>query len=178
MRHIIRQPAWSLLLRGLIAIFVGLFALFYPTMTLSIFVILLGIYIFANGILAMIFSFYDRQYQDKHWWIYGIEGLLGLLVGIIVFTWPIMTTIALIYLVATWAIITGIIQIIAYMKLHKIFEHEMLILLAGILSIVFGIFFFKFPTAGLITATWIVGFYALIYGFLALASAFRTKRRL
>ena len=176
MRNIIKHPTWSVLLRGAIAIVLGIFALTYPRMTLSILVGLVGIYIFINGLLAIIFSLYGRQYQDKNWWFYLAEGLFGLAIGIIVFTLPVITSMVLIYLIATWAIITGLIQIFAYIKLQKIFQHEVLILISGLLSLIIGIVLFRFPLGGIMTVTWIIGLYVLIYGILCIVSALGTRK--
>ncbi len=176
MRHIIKQSTWSVLLRGAIAIIIGIFALTYPKMTLSILVGLFGIYVFINGLLAIIFSLYGRQYQDKNWWFYLAEGLFGLAIGIIVFTLPVITSMVLIYLIATWAIITGLIQIFAYIKLQKIFQHEVLILISGLLSLIIGIILFRFPLGGIMTVTWIIGLYVLIYGILCIVSALGTRK--
>ncbi len=176
MRHIIKQSTWSVFLRGILAVLIGLFALTYPKMTLSILVGLVGLYVFVNGLLAVIFSLYGRQYQDRNWWFYLAEGVFGLAVGIIIFTLPIITSIVLIYIIATWAIITGLIQIFAYFKLQKIFQHEILILISGLLSLIIGVIFFRFPLGGIMTVTWIIGLYALIYGILCIASAFGAQK--
>ena len=176
MRNIMKQSTWSVLLRGIIAIIIGIFALTYPKMTLSILVGLFGIYVFINGLLAIIFSLYGRQYQDKNWWFYLAEGLFGLAIGIIVFTLPVITSMVLIYLIATWAIITGLIQIFAYIKLQKIFQHEVLILISGLLSLIIGIILFRFPLGGIMTVTWIIGLYVLIYGILCIVSALGTRK--
>ena len=82
----------------------------------------------------------------------------------------------LIYLIATWAIITGLIQIFAYIKLQKIFQHEVLILISGLLSLIIGIILFRFPLGGIMTVTWIIGLYVLIYGILCIVSALGTRK--
>lgn len=178
MRHIMRQSTWSVLLRGVIAITLGIFALTYPRMTLSILVGVFGIYVFINGLLAIIFSLYGRQYQDRNWWFYLAEGVFGLVIGIIVFSLPIITSLVLIYIIAFWAIVTGLIQIFAYIKLQKIFHHETLILISGLLSLIIGIILFRFPLGGIMTVTWILGLYVLIYGILCVVSAFGARYKI
>jgi uncharacterized membrane protein HdeD (DUF308 family) len=171
-----KKPTWSLLLRGAIAIVVGLFALFSPNMTLSILVVLIGAYIFANGLLAIVFSLYGRQYEDPSWWFYLTEGIIGMLIGFVIFIWPAITSLILLYAIATWAILSGIIQIITYIRLQRIFEREILLLAGGLLSIIIGLIFFRFPLGGIVTITWIIGLYAVIFGILTMISAFQSQK--
>ncbi len=176
MKKIMERPRWSIILRGIIAIFLGIFALFYPGMTLAILIALFGIYVFANGLLAVIFAAYDRKYSDEHWWLYGLEGIIGLIVGILVFSWPALTSIILVYIISAWAIVTGVIQIFAYIRLQQVFESEVLLLLSGLFSIVIGIILLRFPIGGLMTVTWVVGLYVFLYGSLLITSAFRAEK--
>lgn len=178
MSHAIQKPQWSVLLRGLLALFIGLFALFSPNITLSILVILIGAYIFANGLLAIVFSLYGRQYEDPSWWFYLSEGIVGILIGFTIFIWPAITSLILLYAIATWAIFSGVIQIITYIKLQRIFEQEILLLVGGLLSIVIGLIFFRFPIGGIVTITWIIGLYAVIFGILSIISAFKARNTL
>lgn len=170
------SSTWAMWLRGIIAIIIGLFTLFFPNITLSILVILVGLYILMNGVLAIVFSFYGRQYEDKSWLLYLLEGIVGSIVGLAVLLLPKMTSILLLYFIAAWAIVTGIVQIAAYIKLQRIFERELLLLIGGILSIVIGIVFFRFPLQGIVAITWIVGLYALIFGILTITSVCRTNK--
>jgi len=169
------KSVWTGTLRGLIAIIFGLFALFYPHDTLSFIIIIFGLYVLINGILAIIFSLYGWQYHEPDWWFYLIEGIASTIFGLIIFFLPLITGMFLIYIIAIWAIITGIIQIIAYIKLQKVFEKQTLLLISGLLSIILGVVFFKFPLSGIVTITWIIGLYALIFCIISIISVFQTK---
>ena len=165
----------SLYFRGIIALLFGLFALTYPHVTLSILVTIFGIYVFASGLMTMLLALFSRDY-DIGWWIYFLEGLVSMIVGIVVFCLPDMTAIVLVYLMALWAMITGIMQIIAYIKLHAIFENDLLLCLNGLLSIIISILLFRFPIVSIIMIAWILGFYAFIFGVLSLLSAIKQKQ--
>lgn len=173
--EIIMKKDWvSLLLRGIIAVIFGLIALIYPSITLSLLIVFFGIYVFAYSILAIISSIYSHSF-DPNWWLHFLEGLIGVIAGIMVFSWPTITAIILFYIIAAWAIVTGILQIILYIKLQKVFANEVFIGLSGILALIIGILLFRFPIGGIIMAAWLIGFFALIFGILLIASAFRIR---
>jgi len=173
--EIIMKKNWiSMLLRGIIAVIFGLLALFYPSITLSLLIVLFGIYVFAYSFLAIIFSLYNRS-LDPNWWLHFLEGLIGVIAGIIVFSMPTLTAILLFYIIAAWAIITGIIQIILYIKLQKMYANEMFLGLSGLLAIIIGILLFRFPIGGIVMAAWMIGLFAVIFGILLITSAFSIK---
>ncbi|OGT05746.1 MAG: hypothetical protein A2103_00310 [Gammaproteobacteria bacterium GWF2_41_13] len=165
---------WYTFGRGIIAVLFGLFALFYPHLTFSILVVIFGIYVFASGGLTILLALFSREY-DTGWWTSLIEGFFSMLAGILVFTWPTVTEHFLIYVIAVWAMITGIVQLIAYIQLHRTFDQGFLLGAGGVLSLVAGVFLLGFPASAIIMLAWFIGFYALVFGLLSLFSAFQQK---
>ena len=97
---------WGLLLRGLVAIAFGLLAWLQPEISLAVLVLLFGAYSMADGLLSVAMALAGRR-QDDNWWLLLIEGLLGVLVGILAFAAPTAMGLALLFCIAAWAILTG-----------------------------------------------------------------------
>ena len=129
---------WALVLRGLFAVLFGIIALAWPGITLGVLVLLYGAYALADGVFA-IAAVMAGQTGGRPWWSLLVEGLVGIAVGIMTFAWPGITALVLLYLIAAWAVVTGIFEIIAAIRLREEIRGEWLLALSGILSILFGV---------------------------------------
>jgi uncharacterized membrane protein HdeD (DUF308 family) len=167
---------WVLALRGLCAIIFGILAFVWPGITLGVLVLFYGAYALVDGILTIIAALSKRQGSGLPWWALLLEGLLGIAAGIVTFAWPGITALFLLFLIAAWAIVTGIFEIIAAIRLRKEIEGELWLALSGIVSIIFGVLLFVRPGAGALTVVWLIGAYAIFFGIFLLALAFRLKR--
>jgi uncharacterized membrane protein HdeD (DUF308 family) len=165
---------WALALRGLLGIAIGLVALFMPAVTLAALTLLFGAYALIDGILSLVASFHASRFH-RHWWALALEGLAGLGAAVITVVWPLVTLVALLYLIAAWAVITGILEITAAIRLRRIVEHEWLLGLAGVASVIFGVPLFGAPGPGAIVIAWWIGAYALVFGVIMLALSFRLR---
>ncbi|MGH1397076.1 MAG: HdeD family acid-resistance protein [Trichormus sp.] len=165
---------WTLALRGTLAILFGLVALFWPGITLTALVLLFAAFLVVGGFLLAIAALKDRL-DDTNAWLMLVEGAVGIIVGILAFIWPGITFIVLLYLIAAWAIITGIFEIIAAFQLRRAIENEWLLIIAGIASFFFGVLLAIWPLAGAVAIAWIIGIYALVFGVLLLALSFRVR---
>lgn len=170
------QYWWIFLLRGLFAIILGIIALLMPGITFTTLVIFLGAYMLIDGIFSVITAISGRKTMEYWGWVLAI-GLLSILAGIVTFMNPFVTGAALLYLVAFWAIVVGLLEIVVAIRLRKVITGEGWYIVAGILGIIFGILIILNPIAGAITITLIFGFYALIFGFILIFFAMRLKRR-
>lgn len=176
MNLLFTQYWWIFLLRGLFAVILGFFALLMPGITFTTLVIFLGAYMLADGIFSAIAAISNRK-SIVYWGWMLATGILSILVGLITFMNPFATGAALLYLVACWAIVVGILEIVVAIRLRKVITGEGWYILAGILSIIFGILIFLNPIAGAITITLIFGVYALLFGFMLISLALRLKQR-
>jgi uncharacterized membrane protein HdeD (DUF308 family) len=165
---------WVLALRGALAILFGILAFLLPGITLYVLVLFFGAYALLDGIFALATAFRFGS-RDERWWPLVIEGVCGIVAGVLTFLWPGITAVALIYLIAAWAILTGILEIAAAIRLRKEIEGEWLLGLTGVLSVLLGIFLMLMPGAGLLAWVWMVGAYALLFGILLLILAFRLR---
>ncbi|WP_414576513.1 HdeD family acid-resistance protein [Anabaena sp. CCY 9402-a] len=165
---------WTLALRGTLAILFGLIALFWPGITITALVLLFAAFLVVGGILLAIAAFKDRL-DDTNAWLMLVEGAVGIIVGILAFIWPGITFLLLLYLIAAWAIITGIFEMIAAFQLRRAIENEWLLVIAGVASFFFGVLLAIWPLAGAVAIVWIIGIYALVFGVLLLALSFRLR---
>ncbi|MDB9331196.1 HdeD family acid-resistance protein [Nodularia spumigena CS-591/04] len=165
---------WTVALRGAIAIIFGLAALFWPDITLTALIFIFAAFVLVSGVLLAIAAFRDGL-THTHGWLMLLEGAIGIAVGIMAFIWPGITALVLLYLIAAWAIVTGVLEIIAAIQIRKEIQNEWLLAIAGIASVLFGVLLLVWPLAGALAILWIIGAYAIIFGILLLILAFRLR---
>jgi uncharacterized membrane protein HdeD (DUF308 family) len=165
---------WALLLRGLLAIAFGVLTWTQPGISLAALVLLFGVFALADGVLGIWTAISGRK-DNAHWWVLLLWGLVSAAVGILSFAYPAVTTIALLYFIATWAVIIGVLQIIAAVRLRKEIKGEWLLGLAGLASVVFGVLLLVHPGAGVLTVLWLIGAYAVLTGILLVVLSFKVK---
>lgn len=167
---------WALALRGLLGIVIGLIAFFMPVVTLAAITLLFGAYAFLDGILSLIAAFHASKFH-RHWWALGLEGIAGIAAAAITVLWPAVTLLTLIYVIAAWAVVTGILEVMAAIRLRQAIAHEWLLIVAGVASVVFGVLLFASPGFGGIVIAWWIGAYAMVFGAIMLAISFRVHHR-
>ena len=165
---------WLLALRGLAAIMFGVLAFVWPGITLISLVWLFGAFALVNGILSLALA----AKAPKGYPRFGsliLGGLLGILAGLLTFVMPGITALGLLILIAAWAMVTGILEIVAAIRLRKEITNEWLLGLAGILSLAFGVLLVLQPAAGALVLVWWIGAYALFFGILLCILAFKLR---
>jgi uncharacterized membrane protein HdeD (DUF308 family) len=170
---------WLVVLRGLLAIVFAVLAFFSPVVAGLVLISLFGAYAFVDGIFAFVAGIANRH-QNNRWWLLLIEGVLGVLVGIIVFFRPGLSALFLgaflIYWIAAWAIVTGVLEIIAAFRLRREIKNEVWMGISGLISIVLGAFlFFTNPVLAATLAVYLIIGYALIFGISQLILGFRLR---
>ena len=173
MTTVLTRNWWALALRGIFAILLGLAAFVLPGVTLAVLVALFGAYAVVDGVLAIIAGVRAAERHER-WWSPVLKGLAGIIAGVLAFIWPALTVLALLYLIAGWAIVTGVLEIVAAVHLHRA-HGEWLLILNGVLSILFGLFVIVWPGAGVLTLVWMIGVYAIVFGAVLLVLAFRLR---
>lgn len=166
------QNWWTLALRGLAAVIFGILAYVWPDITFTVLVLFFGAYALWDGVFALVGAF--RTSGDRRWMLI-LEGLVGIAAGIVTFVWPGAATLAILTIIAAWAIVTGIFEIIAAIRLREEIEGEWLMLFSGLLSVLFGIALVIWPVAGLVAVTWMIGGYAILFGILLIVLGFRLR---
>ncbi len=165
---------WAVAIRGLAAIIFGILALVWPGITFAVLVLFWGAYALVDGAFAII-SALTHPMEGNHRWLLLLEGLAGIAAGILTFVWPGLTALVLLYLIAAWGIITGILEIVAAIRLRREIANEWLLAISGVASLVLGVAIAVFPAAGALAVVWLIGAYALVFGFLLLFLAFRLR---
>ncbi len=168
------QNWWAVAIRGAAAIIFGILALIWPSITFTVLVLFWGAYALVDGVFATI-SVLTRHAGGNHRWLLLLEGIAGILAGIVTFLYPGLTGVVLLYLIAAWAIVTGILEILAAIRLRAEITNEWLLAIAGVVSVIFGIVVALFPAAGALAVVWLIGAYAIVFGFLLLFVAFRLR---
>jgi uncharacterized membrane protein HdeD (DUF308 family) len=165
---------WVVALRGVLAILFGVMAFIWPGMTVAVLVLLFGAYALVDGVFAVIASFREHGGNQNRWALL-LEGIAGIIAGVLTFIWPGITAIVLLYLIAAWAIVTGIFEIITAIRLRNEMTGEFWLVLAGILSVLFGVVIAIFPGAGALTVVWLIALYSIIFGVALIGLAFRLR---
>lgn len=160
---------WLLLLRGILAVLFGLLAFVWPGITLMALVLLFGAYAIVDGVTALWAGGSARI------WGLVLLGLLGIGAGIYTFVYPGVTAIALLYLIAAWAIVRGIFEVIAAIQLRQVITDEWALIGSGIISIILGVVLCVKPEAGALAMIWVIGAGALVFGILIIMLAFRVR---
>jgi uncharacterized membrane protein HdeD (DUF308 family) len=167
---------WAFVLRGLFAILFGLLTFFMPHMALITLIYIFGLYALADGIFDLVAAFSSTGgAAGQRWWALLIEGLLSIAAGVLAFVLPGLTAVVLLYLIAAWAILTGVLEISAAIRLRKQITGEWLLALAGVASILFGALLFIHPGVGALAVVLWIGAYALFFGVLMVALGLRLR---
>ena len=171
MFEMLTRKWWVVGLRGLLAVVFGIVCLVYPGITLTALVLLFGAYALVDGVFALGTAIGGPS-GHRVWFL--LEGIAGIAAGILAFVFPQITGAALVYLIAAWAIFTGVFEIAAGFAMP--ISKDWMLALAGLCSIVFGVITLVNPGAGAVAIVWVIGLYALVFGVVLLVLAFRLAR--
>lgn len=166
---------WIVLVRGFAALIFGLLTWFYPFVSILVMVMFFGFYALVDGVMGIVLSINGRKtHQD--WWLMLIWGFISVLAGFLTFFVPGITWLVLITFIAIWALVSGVLQIVAAIRLHKSVGGAGWMITAGVLSMLVGIILLVNPIQGGIALTWVIGIYAALFGVVNIALAFRMRR--
>jgi uncharacterized membrane protein HdeD (DUF308 family) len=165
---------WSLVVRGLLGILIGLITFVWPGITLTALVFLFAGYALVDGAVSLAGAIHAAQAHER-WGALLIGGFLGIVAAVITVFWPAITALSLVLVIAAWAILTGIAEMVAAVKLRKYISGEWLLALAGIASVIFGVLVAAVPLAGALVITIWFGAYALLFGIMLVALGFRLR---
>jgi uncharacterized membrane protein HdeD (DUF308 family) len=165
---------WVVLVRGIVGILFGIVTFFAPGITLAALVLVFGAYAFVDGVLTLASAIRRRSTTDR-WWILVLEGIAGILVGIATLFLPGITALVLLYLIAAWALVTGVLELAAAIRLRKVITNEWLLALGGIVSILLGVLLIAAPGAGALAVVIWIGAYAFVFGALLVGLSLRLR---
>jgi uncharacterized membrane protein HdeD (DUF308 family) len=165
----------SLILRGIAAIAFGVLALVWPGITLAALVLLFGAYLLVDGVSILI-GVLRGEATRRERVILIVDAVASIAIGLITFFWPALTALALVFLIAARALISGVLQVVAAVRLRKVIRDEWFLVGGGVLSVAFGVLVAIFPGAGALAITWLIGWYAIVFGVLFLGAAWRVRQ--
>jgi uncharacterized membrane protein HdeD (DUF308 family) len=163
-----------LLIRGVLGVAAGIIALTWPGITVAVLVVLFGAYATVDGITNLFLGF-SRRGAHGQTWVHVLEGIVGIAVGMLTFVWPGITALVLVACVGAWAIMTGVLEIVAAVRLRQVITGEWMLVTSGALSILFGFLIFAFPAAGAVGIAWVLGAYTAAAGFLLIGLGIRLR---
>jgi uncharacterized membrane protein HdeD (DUF308 family) len=167
---------WAVTLRGALAVVFGVIALIWPDITLHALVLLYGFYALVDGLLALAaLVIGGNMVRDRRGWLI-VEGVAGIGAGVVAFLWPGITALVLLYLIAAWAIATGVLEVVVAIWLRRELRGEWLLALSGIVSVVFGVFLIVRPGEGAIAVVWLIGVFAILFGVALVGLGLRLRR--
>lgn len=166
---------WMLIVRGIAAVLFGIVVFVSPNIALTALVLLWGAYTLVDGIAAFMVGVQGRQ-GNNHWWITVLEGLVGVITGILTFLWPNITALLLLYIIAGWAIITGILKIMSAIQLRREIRGEFWLGLGGAVSLLFGVLLVVSPEAGILSLLWLLAIYSIMFGVALVLLGLRMRR--
>jgi uncharacterized membrane protein HdeD (DUF308 family) len=166
---------WAIALRGVAAIIFGVLTFVLPALSLFALILMFGAYAIVEGIFNIIAAARSRPGEGPRWLLL-LEGLVSIAAGIVTFALPGLTALVLVYVIAAWAMATGVLEIIAAVRVRKQITGEVWWILSGILSVVFGVLLMIAPGAGALALVLWIGAYAVIFGALLVGLAFRLRR--
>jgi uncharacterized membrane protein HdeD (DUF308 family) len=165
-----------LIIRGILGVVVGVLAFVWPGITIAALVILFGAYAVIDGVTNVLLGATKTAHGRS--WAQVVQGIVGIVAGVLTFIWPAITALVLIMFIAAWAIVTGIFEIVAAIRLRKVVTGEWLLVLSGLMSLAFGTLVFAFPLAGAVGIAWVLGCYTAASGIVLIALGVRLRSAL
>jgi uncharacterized membrane protein HdeD (DUF308 family) len=173
MSALLAQNWWAIALRGVFAILFALIALFSPGATLLSLALLFSAYLIVDGICGIIAAIRAAGRQER-WGILLLEAALNIVMGLVAALFPVGAVLAFVWVTAGWSIVTGVLMIVAALKLAPAYGRGWLIF-SGIVSVLFGLALAFSPIVGAVVLTWWLGAYALVFGITLLVLAFKLR---
>lgn len=168
---------WPPVIRGVIAILFGMLAVLWPAITLLALVILFGVYAIVDGLVAIAGAVSGRREDGTSRTMLGVMGAIGLAIGVLALFWPAITAIALAWLIAFWALFTGILEVSASFRLRQATgAFPWLMFGSGLLSVVLGVVIAFMPGRGAVGLVWAIGVLSVVDGIALIALGLDVRR--
>ena len=171
------REGWGwMALRGLAGLAFGVVTLGWPGMTLFALIVAYASFTLVDGVSSLVFAARGGTTESGKTWPLILTGVLGVAAGLIVFFWPGLGSLILLYIVAFWALARGVAEIAAYFPLRREMDFAWLVLLSGVFSLIFGVILLTSPVRGILALLWVIGVYGIVAGGTLLVWAFAMRR--
>lgn len=165
---------WAVALRGAIAVLFGVLMLVWPGLSLLVLVIAFGAFALVDGLFSIVAAVRAARGHES-WGTLLLVGITGILAALVTWFWPGITVLALAFVIGAWAIISGILAIVAAVELRREMHGEFWLGLSGALAVLFGVLVFANPAAGALAIAWLLGVFAILFGVSLLVLSFRVR---
>lgn len=165
---------WAFAIQGAAALVFGILTLVWPGLSLVVLITLFGALALVRGAMVLAAS-YDAHKRHLRWRSWLAIGLLDVGAGLVAWFWPGLTALALLYVVAAWAIVTGVTLVVATIEVRRAIRHAWLLALSGALSLALGLVLVVNPASGILSLLWLIGIYAIVAGLAELIFAARVR---
>ena len=163
----LKRHWWVPVIRGIVAIVFGIIAFTHPGLAATTLVLFFGAWVLIDGIFRVVGAIGHRA-SDPDWGWHLVIGLLGIIVGLLTFHAPGITALALVIYIAAWALMIGASEIAIAIKMRREIKGEWFLILMGLASIVFAVLLLWNPIAGAAAVIWLIAWYAVVMGVLAI----------
>ena len=162
-------------LGGAVAIAFAVVILVWPSIGLTTLIALVGAFALVSGVSTIVSAFELPVSGGQRGWLV-FDGLLGIVVGVVVFIWPDLSAKGLLYAIGAWAIAFGIFDLAVTLALPVSGRRSLLLVLSGVLAIAFGVVMFAHPGAGALAVLALVAAFALVIGVMQIAFALELRQ--
>ena len=166
---------WTYILRGVLAVVFGVVAFVWPALGLAVLVGLFAAWALFDGVTSL-FAGWTTRRTTRSWWLEILEGVAGIVAGVIALAFPLFAGEILVLLIAVWAIVTGVFEIVMAIRMRDQLKGEFWLGLAGVASILFGIVLVLYPAAGAVSLVWLIGSFAIVFGIFLVILGWRLRR--
>jgi len=164
---------WMFLIRGVLALIFGVVAILFPATAFISLVLIFGAFAFVDGVFALIAGITAKS---ENWLWLILEGVIGIFIGVLTLVQPAAMGEAWLILIAVWAIVTGIFEVVTAIRIRKLIEGEFWMILSGVISFAFGVLVLVNPMSGAVAIGFIIGIYAVMFGATLIALSLRLRR--
>lgn len=154
---------WAPVASGVLGIVIGVAAVVWPGQTIEALVLLLGVYLFVRGSIWLSFGLLAASARER-WWPFVVNGIVAISLGVLTFAETQAMAVALVSLVGGWALLTGVLEIVAAIRFRQVIPNEFVLGLGGVLSMIFGVLVLAQPDIGAATLALLFGAYAVLVG--------------
>jgi uncharacterized membrane protein HdeD (DUF308 family) len=172
--NVLSRTWWALLLRGVVAVVFGVYAFSHPGISITTLTLVFGAYVLFDGLGGVVTAISGRG-ESEHWGVLLLWSLVSVTVGLVTLFAPSVTTLVLLFYIAIWAITTGVLQIVAAIRVRKEIEGEWRLIAGGLVSVAVGLVMLARPAVGALAFIWLIGAYAFVFGVLLVILAFKVR---
>lgn len=166
---------WTFILRGVLAVAFGVLAFWAPGLGIAVLVGLFAAWAVIDGVAGLYTGIRSRA-TDRNWWVEILEGVVGIVAGLVALLFPVLAAEVLVIIIGVWAIVTGGLEIWMAIRLRDQIRGELWLGLAGLASILFGVVLLVFPAAGALSLVWLIGSFAIVFGVFLVILGWRLRR--